>query len=74
MACRIGMTTDPKGRKEYWEKQHPNLKNWVILGKYKSKTVAQGAENILAQQYECDPATGSEGNENDNWCVYKFDY
>ncbi len=74
MACRVGMTTDPKGRKEYWEKQYPNLKNWVILGYYKSKVVAQAAENVLAQQYECFPGAGSERNENNNWCVYKFDY
>ena len=68
------MTTDPKGRKEYWEKQHPNLKNWSILAYYKSKIVTQGAENILPQQYECDPAVGSNGNENDKWYVYKFEY
>ncbi len=68
------MTTDPEGRKEYWEKQYPNLKNWTILGYFESKVVAQAAENVLAQQHGCISAAGGGGDENEIWYVYKFEY
>ena len=74
MGCRVGMTTDPKTRKQAWMKKHPTLKNWKQLGKYSTKTAAQAAENKFAKDYGCVASGGGAGRENDNWIVYKFDY
>ncbi|WP_424947548.1 hypothetical protein [Candidatus Spongiihabitans sp.] len=40
MACRIGMTTNPGERKRYWEGQHPTLRNWRILSRHRTRSVA----------------------------------
>lgn len=74
MTCRVGMTTNPGERKRYWEKKHSNLRNWKILGHYKSKSKAQEAERIFAQKYGCVSYSGGRGNEHDDWVVYKFNY
>ena len=74
MACRVGMTTNPGERKRHWEGEYPTLRNWTILGRYKTKSEAQRAETTLAQQHGCVSAPGGSGDENDNWVVYKFDY
>ena len=74
MACRVGMTTNPGERKRHWEGECPTLRNWTILGRYSTKSEAQQAETMFAQQHGCVSAAGGGGNENDDWVVYKFDY
>lgn len=74
MACRIGMTTNPGERKRYWEGQHSTLSNWTILGRYRTKTEAQQAENQFASTYGCVASPGGDGQEYADWVVYKFDY
>jgi len=74
MSCRIGITTDPDRRRGEWEKEYPNLRNWQILGRCKTKSAAQKAETHLAHRFGCEAAPGGPGKEHDNWCVYKFDY
>ena len=74
MACRIGITTNPGERRRYWESQHPNLQNWQILSRHKTKSAAQSAETQLAKQHGCESHPGGDAPENADWCVYKFDY
>ena len=74
MACRIGMTTNPGERKRHWEGEYPALCNWMILGRYKTRSEALQAEITLAQQHGCVSVSDGDGDENDDWVVYKFDY
>lgn len=74
MACRIGITTNPGERRQYWEGRHPNLRNWQILGRYNTRRDAQRAESRLALRYNCHAHQGGAGDEYAEWCVYKFDY
>ena len=74
MACRVGMTTDPEKRKQDWESKHSNLRNWEILGFYESKTDAQKAEKMFAEEYGCVSSHGGRGPEHANWAVYRFQY
>jgi hypothetical protein len=48
MPCRVGITTNPAGRKSYWEGQVVGLKNWQILAKYATKAEAQVYETTYA--------------------------
>ena len=74
MACRIGITTDPDGRKKDWQRDYPDLWNWKILETHDTKSAAQAAENRLAEEYDCDAYPGGDGNEYDTWYVYYFQY
>ncbi len=74
MACRIGITTNPSERRRAWEREHPRLYGWEILGRYSTKSAAQAAEYRLAAQHGCESSPGGAGQENDNWRVYKFHY
>lgn len=74
MGCRIGITTDPAGRRAYWESQCQNLRNWQILERHATKTAAQNAENRLRAQYGCDGAAGGGGPEYGDWSVYYFQH
>ena len=53
MACRVGITTDPEERKRRWQRQHPNLYNWEILGTHSTKAAAQAHENRAARASRC---------------------
>ena len=74
MACRVGMTTNPGERKRYWESKHPNMYNWEILERHKSKSAAQAAEDRIARQYGCVSAAGGDGPESGDWVIYRFQY
>ena len=64
MACRVGMTTDPEGRRAYWQRQHPTLRNWQILQVVNTKSEAQRLESSYAHQYGCVSSPGGDGPEN----------
>ena len=74
MPCQIGITTDPERRRRQWTRERPTLRNWEILGAYATKTLAQNAENQLAQQYGCNHGEGGDGPEQGPWYSYRFDY
>ena len=74
MACRVGITTDPEGRKAYWQGQHPYLYDWRIEGTYGTKSQAQAVENQIAAQRGCVAYPGGAGAEYATWYVYSFQY
>lgn len=76
MACRIGITTDLKVRKAYWNSQHPTLKDWQILGGPTTKADAQEIETQLAKQHSCTAHPGGDDPDiaSAKWYVYGFNY
>ena len=72
MACRVGITTNPKGRKQYWESQYPGLRKWQILSRHRTKVAAQNKERIVAKQHGCDAHPGGSGPVRGAWNVYHF--
>ena len=78
MPCRVGTTTDPEERKEYWESQVEGFKDstWDEYGPYSSREDAQSKENELIQAYGCEGHHGGDNpdDENKNWYAYRFDY
>ena len=74
MACRVGITTNPAGQKQYWESMYPLLGNWELEGPYPTKSEAQAREDILACEHDCDTHEDGTGPECANWYVYYFEY
>jgi len=83
MACRIGITTDPEGRRSYWQNQAPGFANWEILEVFRSKPAAKEYETQYALRHGCHgalsdldpPVTAKERQpEHEWWYVYHFDY
>lgn len=74
MACRIGITTNPKGRRQYWEQRHSTLSNWTILKTFTNKADAQRYETAEAKRRGCVAHPGGDGAEIDTWSVYYFTY
>ena len=74
MACRIGITTNEAERKQHWEREHPTLRDWRIVGHHNSKLAAQQQETQLAAQYRCVSWQGGAGPEVGDWVVYYFAY
>ena len=73
MPCRVGITTDPKRRKQEWEEKVYGLSNWELSGPYSSREAAQNEENKLKAKYNCEGAPG-EKDADDDWHVYMFNY
>ena len=74
MACRVGITTRPDERKQYWKRQHPKLRNWRIINWYGTKTAAQERESLEAERLGCVSHPGGSGDEHAKWYVYHFEY
>ena len=74
MRCRVGITTNPEGRKQYWKRKHPTLRNWKILGRHKTKSSAQTRETAEAKRRGCDASPGGGGQEVATWHVYYFQH
>ena len=78
MSGGVGITTNPGKRREYWLSRYPDtLTNWRILGTYPSKSIAQTAESVTADQwgyegYESHP--GGDGPEIATWYLYAFEH
>ena len=73
--CRVGMTTNPEGRKAYWEREISNITDWKWYGPYDSKEEAQAFETHLASIHGCESHPGGRDPEgNKKWWVYKFTY
>ena len=74
MACRVGITTDRPGRKQYWKRQHPTLKRWQILSEHRTKSAAQQKENMVSEKHGCNYHPGGSGPQRATWYVYHFYY
>jgi hypothetical protein len=73
MPCRVGITTDPKGRRADWESQVVGLRNWRILKSFASEAKAQEYETRYAARYDCQAYRGGR-SASGIWYVYRFDY
>lgn len=73
MPCRVGITTNLKKRKSYWESKVVGLKNWRVLGTYNSRKNAQDHEDSYAQSFGCEAHHGGKDKPGP-WHVYRFDY
>jgi len=73
MACKVGITTDPKRRKKEWQQKYPSLHNWKTHGQFDTKTKAQQAENEFAQSHGCEAHPGGGGKERAKWHLYSFE-
>lgn len=75
MACRVGITTDPKRREAEWKSECPSMRNWKIESEHYSKSEAQKEEDRLAKLRGCVSARGGREPENATlWYVYSFTY
>ena len=74
MACRVGMTTNPEERKQYWKSRHRNFRRWTILSTHYTKSAAQKAERAAAERYGCESHAGGTGRKTTTWYVYRFYY
>jgi len=73
MPCRVGISTNPAGRKAEWENQVIGLKNWRIVKKFRSKQKAQEYETWYAERYNCRAHAGGSDAPG-IWHVYRFNY
>ena len=74
MACQVGITTDPERRKQEWQREHPNLRDWEIISRHYSKSAAQQREVEEARRRGCNHGVGGGGPETATWYVYRFTY
>ncbi|MFO7996137.1 MAG: hypothetical protein R6U93_03175 [Dehalococcoidia bacterium] len=83
MACRIGITTDPEGTREYWQNQVTGFTNWEILNMFRSEAAAKEYETQFALRDGCEatlggsdlPPTARESRTKyDWWYVYHFEH
>jgi hypothetical protein len=83
MPCRIGITTDPEGMRDYWQSRVTGFTNWEILNMFRSEAAAKEYETGYALRNECEatlgaadgPRTARESKtQYDWWYVYHFDY
>ena len=73
MPCRVGITTKPEERKNYWQNNVVGFKNWKILARYHSREKAQAHEDRYAKTYGCRAHAGG-ADAHGIWHVYRFDY
>jgi hypothetical protein len=83
MPYKIGITTNPEARCEYWQKQTTGFTNWQILEIFRSHAAAKEYETEYALRHGCEVAAGDSDapsarreptTEHDWWYVYYFDY
>lgn len=46
MPCRVGITTNIKKCRSYWEARVLGLSNWRVISSYSTKTAAEDALNV----------------------------
>jgi hypothetical protein len=83
MPCKIGITTDPEGMRDYWQNRVAGFTNWEILNMFRSEAAAKEYETGYALRNGCEatlgaadgPRTAREARtQYDWWYVYHFDY
>lgn len=73
MPCRVGITTNPSGRKAYWETKVVGFTKWRILKVFRTQQDAQDYETSYAVRYDCEFSPGGQPASGP-WSVYRFDY
>lgn len=73
MPCRVGITTDTRACREYWESRVEGLRNWQVVSVHTSRLAAQDAESEYARRFDCDAQSG-DGPTLARWCLYRFSY
>lgn len=69
MGCRVGMSTTPRGRIEYWKKKEKHTHGKVLVSNL-TYDEAQRRETKEARQRGCYSKPGGEPNGKSNWSVY----
>ena len=69
MACRVGMSTQPQKRIEYWMKEEGHT-DWEIVEENLTYDDAQFFENELATQLDCKQEDGGPRKSGHVWSVY----
>ena len=69
MACRVGMSTNPNGRIEYWKKIE-NCTDGHVVESGLTYEEALNAEKRLADQYGCRQSGGGPKIPGRVWSVY----
>ena len=73
MAWKVGITTDPEKRKQYWQSLHPHLEGWRIIASGLSYSDAQREEIECARRCGCESHSGGPDITGNIWSVYRFD-
>ena len=73
---KICVTTLPARRKDEWEKQYKDVRNWSVLGPYDSRERACVVEQRLIDrfQYEREPIKHKNESALDKWYVCRFEH
>lgn len=69
MACRVGMSTDPEERIEYWKRVEGHTHGQVLVRNL-TYDQAQVREKQEAIRRGCVSSPGGPRNGLANWCVY----
>ena len=72
MACRVGMSTDPQERIEYWKRQEGCTSGGVVTSGL-TYDEALAKERELAQRDGCRQSGGGERKPGRVWSVYRMD-
>ena len=75
MGCRVGITTDLKKRRQFWENKCIGFNNWHSYGHF-SREIAQRKETELAKRRGCVAHSGGSNPDNPNakWYVCFFNF
>ena len=73
MACRIGMSSNPKERIDHWRRQCSGRFNSQILASGLTYEEAQAMEEREARRYGCMQAPGGERKPGRVYSVYRVD-
>ena len=74
MPCRVGMSTNPQERRQYWSGQVRNLHNWRILASGLTYEQALAREENEARQRGCVAEPGGPRMDGPVWSVYYFEH
>ena len=75
MACRVGMTTNPEERRQYWQRRYPyTFRNWVVLARNLTYDVAASTEDAVARRDGCAAEPGGPRIPGNVWSVYRFEH
>lgn len=73
MPCSVGISTDPKRKKEEWELKVSRLRKWHTEGPYRTKEAAQKKKRELIARYNCQRDT-QKAEAPGLWYVYMIEY
>jgi len=71
--CRVGITTDTRACREYWEARVTGFRGWRVVSSHASRPAAKDAEVEYSRRFGCESLSG-EGPILARWCLYRFSY